>query len=641
MRRSIYAFLLAATLAYSQVHSPVVTKRGQADTSTLPNLVRDIYAESGAKTPRQKAEAIWRFFLTDGRFAKPSLIYHIAGWAYEEPKGEVLDPLKLLNSYGFGLCYHIAPLLEAVFESGGFEDARVWFLTGHTVAEVFYDGKYHYFDSDMLGFNNTDHGVASVHDIEKNGRIVTEQLKRSDHGEPWYPADVRENAIGGLAELFTTSKDNWVYPFQRYSSGHTMDFTLRPGERMIRNFFPASDRLFYLPFAQQPDGTWAEFPREIAQYNIKTQNGPRSQKDNRLWGTGRLEYRPQALPADGVIPVTSPYVVIGAAFDMHANVAQGGSITVDTSTDDGKTWKQSASLSGPFDGPLHALPATVAKGANGALNAVSGSYGYLVRIRAKAATVRDVLVATDFAVNPRSLPTITAGRNEMQVRTANLTRRTVHIDPATVQVANGKYEAENGQGYVRNTQPQATPGTITLQVSEQDLRGFDIGARFLDLRDGLAPDKYTAEVRQVKPWPANVDRKFQPKASIEWSKSSQGPWNALWTYDAALSWRDGEPIDRTLRWPEVDRQVRDASLPSGKPVYVRLSFDGMAVDDIRLATYSRAAGASPLQVTHVWRENGTERRHTHAGQASYVVDVPADAKIENLQIVLECPVRPN
>ena len=108
---------------------------------------------AGAHTEREKAEAIWRFFLTDGRFVKPGFWYHIAGWTYEEPAGEVLDPMKLLNSYGFGLCYHIAPLLEAVFEAGGFADARCWFLTGHTVAEVFYDGGYHYFDSDMMGYN--------------------------------------------------------------------------------------------------------------------------------------------------------------------------------------------------------------------------------------------------------------------------------------------------------------------------------------------------------------------------------------------------------------------------------------------------------------------------------------------------------
>ena len=61
------------------------------------SLAKGIYEEASAITPRKKAEAIWRFFLTDGRFVKPGFWYHIAGWAYEEPKGEVLDPIKLLK----------------------------------------------------------------------------------------------------------------------------------------------------------------------------------------------------------------------------------------------------------------------------------------------------------------------------------------------------------------------------------------------------------------------------------------------------------------------------------------------------------------------------------------------------------------
>ena len=154
-----FKYFLAASViccfpieAAAQVYSPVITKQGQVDATNLKTLARDIYVQANARTPREKAEAIWRFFFTDGRFVKPGFWYHIAGWAYEEPRGEVLDPMKLIHSYGFGLCYHVAPLLEAVWDAGGFEHARVWFLTGHTVAEVFYDGAYHYFDSDMMGY---------------------------------------------------------------------------------------------------------------------------------------------------------------------------------------------------------------------------------------------------------------------------------------------------------------------------------------------------------------------------------------------------------------------------------------------------------------------------------------------------------
>ncbi len=207
----------------AQVFSPKVLLAGQVDTTDLRAFAEGIYRGAGAVTPRQKAEAIWRFFLTDGRFVQPGLWYHIAGWAYEEPGGEVLDPLKLLNSYGFGLCYQVAPLLQAMYRAGGFEDARVWFLTGHTVTEVFYDGAFHYYDSDMMGYSTVGSGdpdklpVASVTQIARDRTILTGKLevaRKADSSRvdsPWYPADVREGAIEDLAGVFTSMSDNWLF----------------------------------------------------------------------------------------------------------------------------------------------------------------------------------------------------------------------------------------------------------------------------------------------------------------------------------------------------------------------------------------------------------------------------------------------
>src|SRR3974377_1379596 len=81
--------------AWAQVYSPKVLTRGQVNTSSLQEMAKGIYEQAGAVPPRLKADAIWRFFLTDGRFVPPGFWYHIAGWTYEEPQGEVLDPLKL------------------------------------------------------------------------------------------------------------------------------------------------------------------------------------------------------------------------------------------------------------------------------------------------------------------------------------------------------------------------------------------------------------------------------------------------------------------------------------------------------------------------------------------------------------------
>jgi hypothetical protein len=640
MRRLLCLIVLAACAASAQVYSPKVLIEGQPDPTDLKALASGIYAQAHAKTPRERAEAIWRFFNTDGRFVKPGFWYHIAGWAYEEPMGEVLDPVKLLNSYGYGLCYQIAPLLEAVFKAGGFEDARVWFLTGHTVTEVFYDGGYHYFDSDMMGYNPVGKGplkqrrVASVHDLEQDGNIILSKVERpGDVDNPWYPADVRDGAMGGLAELFTTTKDNWLYAFQRYPAGHTMDFVLRPGERLIRYFEPQGAGAYYLPY--KSDGKqWSEFPNEIREYNIRTTDGPHSQKDKRRWGTGIIEYRPR-LDGRKVWEVRSPYVIIDGAFEFDAVLAAAQTLAVETSTDDGRTWVAADTLRGPHKGSWKCEPGVPTTSAHGRRTAVSGTYGYLVRV-ATEGEVRGVTLSTRIQVNPRSLPVLQSGRNEL-VYTAGprVVRRSLSAVPE--KTVNARWVEEGGQGFWAPS--GAGPAEFLFKLAAADLSGFDAGGRFLDLRAGLAPDKFTAEVRKVSPAlvPAH-----DPAASIAWSTSPDGPFRALWDYDPTLRWKDNQPIDRTLCWPEVDRPV--AALPAGtQAVYVRYRVEGMAVDQFRLATVAGApAGPGPLLVTHVWREKGVEKRHAEeipAGAANRRYTVAAGKGVANEAVIFESPLQ--
>jgi hypothetical protein len=653
------AVVMAGFCCRAQVYSPVLLKAGQPDSTNLKVLASDIYQQAHANTPRQKAEAIWRFFLTDGRFVKPGFWYHIAGWAYEEPLGEVLDPIKLLNSYGFGLCYHIAPLLEAMYDAGGFEDSRVWFLTGHTVAEVFYDGEYHYFDSDMMGYNPIGNGplkqrrVASVRDIEQNGNIILGKMKgpkRVEAGSvdyPWYPADVRAGAIGDLAGLFTTTNDNRLYAFKRYPQGHSMDFVLRPGERMIRYFHPESPQLYYLPYAF--DGTsWREFPQEMTEYHIRTTDGPRSQKDARTWGTGRIEYRPKLpkLASSVEFDMPCPYVIIDAQFIMSADLpSKQDKLSIATSVDGGRTWTNGTNLPGPFHGQWSALPATVIRSEHGARTAVSGTYGYRVRIDGSTnAHFQKVLLTTRFELNSRTLPELMPGNNELQYRAAGQDRtevpvRTDNLDRFALKIDHAHYSGSNGQGYVINQ--GLAPGEIIFVLSAPDgreLTGFDTGGRFLDLRDGLAPDKLTAEVRKIPPWPSR--NASAPVAGIAWSASRNGPYQEIWTYNPKLSWKDGQPIDRTLRWPEVDRRVD--RLPAGtKKVYIRYTISGMAIDNFRLATInSPRRSSSPAHITQIWKENGILKSHAEpigAGvkEHRFSIVIPEAAKVENDAVIIE------
>ncbi|HLK19617.1 MAG TPA: hypothetical protein VKT81_11695 [Bryobacteraceae bacterium] len=642
MRRLLAAALFVSS-ALAQVYSPKVLLNGQPDASDLHALAEDIYTQAHAHTPRERAEAVWRFFLTDGRFVKPGFWYHIAGWAYEEPAGEVLDPLKLLNSYGFGLCYHIAPVLEAVWKAGGFEDARVWFLTGHTVAEVYYDGAYHYYDSDMMGYNAVGRGspmklpVASVHQIEQDGNIILSKLKGPKEVDeeaveaPWYPADVREAAIDGLAELFTTTSDNRLFPFERAPQGHKMSFELRPGERLIRYFAPESAGDYYLPY-KFTGNAWEEFPQEIAEYHIKTADGPRSQKDDRMWATGALEYRlPIASDDTQIFEVRSPYVIVDARFEFDAVLAAGKTLTLATSTDDGRTWEEAGVLRGPHHGTWGVEPKVLIRSEHGRRTAVSGKYNYLLRLtKSTGAELRSGLLRTRIQLNPRTLPALAPGHNDLRY-TAGPARVRREISSEPFRVTNARYVSDGAQGY---WVPAAERSGELLFRMHGPAASVDAGARFLDLSDGLAPDKFTAEVRRVQ-----AISSADAAASIAWSTSADGPFQTLWEYDPHLKWKDGIAIDRVLRWPEVDRH---ADVSNASEIYVRYQIRGLAVDSFRLALeQSGGPSSSAIAVTHVWKEDHVPKTHTEriaagAHSHSYSIDIPANAKIENQALIFEC-----
>jgi hypothetical protein len=233
---------------------------------------------------------------------------------------------------------------------------------------------------------------------------------------------------------------------------------------------------------------------------------------------------------------------------------------------------------------------------------------------------------------------LTAGRNEL-VYTAgpDIVRRAIIAEPS--HVANARYVSDGAQGYW--VPASESPGEFVFHLSGRDgapLAGFDAGARFLDLSNGLAPDKFTAEVRKVAPIPAT-----HAAASIAWSKSPDGPFQTIWEYDPRLKWRDGIAIDRTLLWPEVDRRVEVSGAPE---LYVRYRIRDLAVDSFRLAVETRGRGdSSALEVTHVWKEDGTARSLTQripAGATAhrYTIEIPNGVKVVNEAVIFESASAP-
>ena len=410
-----------------------------------------------------------------------------------------------------------------------------------------------------------------------------------------------------------------------------MSFELRPGDRMVRYYHPEPEGLAYLPY-KFTGRDWEEFPQEVAEYAIRTADGPRCQKDARRWATGILE---QVMPAAGdgttTFAVNSPYVIIDAQFEFNVALEAGQTLVAETSIDDGGSWDRAGELRGPRAGAWKIEPAVLTRSAHGSRTAVAGSHRYLVRLtKVGGAEWRDGVLRTRIQLNPRTLPELAPGRNELIYTSGPaVSRRSVPARPVAVDRA--RFVSDGAQGYWAPN--DGATGDLLFHIAGP-LDAFSAGGRFLDLSRGVAPDKFTAEVRKVAPLlSANAT------ASIEWSTPRQGPFQTLWTYDPGLKWKDGVVIDRTLRWPEVDRRIETKG---ASDIYVRYRIAGLGADSIRLSAETSGKGEPrPLEVTHSWTEDGKsksrlERIPPGTTEHRYVIEIPAGAAVKNEALSFEC-----
>jgi hypothetical protein len=269
------------------------------------------------------------------------------------------------------------------------------------------------------------------------------------------------------------------------------------------------------------------------------------------------------------------------------------------------------------------------------------------------AEVKQITIVTRFQMNPRTLPALARGINDLIYRAGPREERWQaavaldRIEQFAHSTHNVRYVSEDSQGFL--APGILAPAEIVFELSvpgmagDAALSGFEAGGRFLDVGNGEAPDKFTAEVRKTA-YESEVPAGDR-KAWLEWSTNPEGPYRELWHYDRDLKWKDGTAIDRTLRWPEVFRQVR--TLPDGATrVYVRYRLNGMALDNVRLTAISAPRDQSPvLEVTHLWHEGAQARSHVERiaepwRERRYVVRTGTAAGITNDALILYCPRTP-
>jgi hypothetical protein len=199
---------LMVTAAHGAAEAFKVTTDKTVDSTSLESIIADVYRLSGAKTNDEKAIAIHNYL--------HSAIFHNAYPTEKKPQS--VGPLKVINTYGWGLCGGQHTVLKALFETAGWQVRyRGWSNPGHTTIEVNYDGKWHYFDTflkaywwtkDKKTIAGQDDIVADpsiVLDGQKDGRVPVNYLSCGDT-----PDGCVTGCKNSKANAPSAHKDGWA-----------------------------------------------------------------------------------------------------------------------------------------------------------------------------------------------------------------------------------------------------------------------------------------------------------------------------------------------------------------------------------------------------------------------------------------------
>ena len=114
------------------IQNPWILVNGKRNWRSLRHIL-DSVLETGMDE-REKARAIWEF-------ARKHRYHFTSG------DDEVKDTVKMLNCYGYTLCWDEAYTVSNLWQAAGLKIRR-GYPHGHCTTEVFYDGDYHLLDSD-------------------------------------------------------------------------------------------------------------------------------------------------------------------------------------------------------------------------------------------------------------------------------------------------------------------------------------------------------------------------------------------------------------------------------------------------------------------------------------------------------------
>ena len=403
------------------------------DCSSLRSIVETV--TRGCATNDEKAIALYNFLNL--------ALYHRQ--YPSEPGG--ISALKLINSYGWGLCGGEHTVEAALWKTLGWKWRYIgWSEPGHTTVEAEYDGRWHYVDVFLRFYawmpDPTSSGgrtIASQADIKATPDLITEGFFFDPARKVCYPKDNRFEVIG--------EKANWTAPaflvcgddIPGIISGvnhsnncgspegwggitfndpaYSAEVHLAPGFSLTVLWDPIDGAHWYSGRKESPSHTCGDKDfRNCPAIGPILEPYRTAAHDRRTFSSGRLEFAPDLssdaclgsfamsenvkvqggalVPADASRPASVTMLLASPYVMSRARGRADGADLVELSVDEGKTYAK-IDL-GNFD------------------DAVGGKYAALVRIVFGKA-LRDLSVETIVQVNSCILPYLSPGRNKVSV----------------------------------------------------------------------------------------------------------------------------------------------------------------------------------------------------------------------------------
>lgn len=403
--------VIIENLGDRSVVNPRMTVNGLYDWYDVSSMLKEIVR--GNETDEGKALAIW-FWVQNKRFQR------------EPHDDSSIHPIRGLNGYGYGICGHTASWLSCLCRAAGLK-TRIWELTGHTVAEVYFNGGWHMLDGNAKTFyvNRDNQTIASIESLEHDKWLIERTIHPTD---AWF----RGPDVPGRNEQFKhyliTERDNWVSDGydSEFLKNYNMSMTLKPGETLVRSWQPvlgkfegrdkdpevpekyANGQLIWEPDLRRIDMKEYIDVHPIGNIATRGQDGRDPAIHVAALQDGELYDRPSRF----AIPIHSPYPIVGGRF--RCTLVKEGSSGLD----------QARVL---FEGDRRLYDFQFGKGAKSVEVDLDSnilkrgvlydySINFAIRGNAKStpptqAGLDSFRSVTDLQVSPHSLPALSIGRN--------------------------------------------------------------------------------------------------------------------------------------------------------------------------------------------------------------------------------------